>query len=98
MKMKKYSLIVGALILSLVNALAYGSTAWDNTLGDGDINNAANWGAGLPKDAVGNLGAIVSGTLILRGSLTIEAGGSFTYLAAAYRTGWHAKYFVEDSN
>jgi hypothetical protein len=42
MKMKKYSLIVGALALSLVIAPVYGQSNWTNAAADGDINNAAN--------------------------------------------------------
>ncbi len=48
-----------AMIVSIIfTSSASAVTRWRNTLADGDINNAANWDAGLPSDADG-LGIVV---------------------------------------
>jgi len=54
---------VAGLILALsgVASVRAADTIWNNTLADGDINNAANWSGGLPSQA-GTIGATVSTT------------------------------------
>lgn len=50
-----------ALAIAVMATGASASTVWNNSLADGDINNGANWSAGLPSDAAGR-GVIVTST------------------------------------
>ncbi len=62
MKCRIQTVAVVGLMLALSGAASvHAQSRWNNTLGDGNINNAANWSAGLPNDAAG-IGALVAAT------------------------------------
>lgn len=82
MKFRVQSVAVAGLILALTEVGFVSAATWDNSVGDNNINNAANWGGTFPNDASGE-GAVVTATpLVINQAFNNGGDNRSEYLVA----------------